>query len=86
MKAFACPINTARGGFVDGDALYWALKEGEIAMAAFDVTDPEPPGARSPLLAMGNIIITAHSAFFSADSEAKERYVARWGPMKESGR
>jgi len=71
MKATACLINTARGGFVDGDALYRALEEGEVAMAALDVTDPEPPGAGNPLLALDNVIITAHSAFFSPDSEAE---------------
>lgn len=110
MKITACLINTARGGFVDEAALCQALKEGEIAMAALDVTDPEPPGPGSLLLAMDNVIITAHSAFFSPTSEAerwhrpveevarvmrgewprsvvnpqaKEKYVVRWGAMKE---
>lgn len=110
MKTTACLINTARGGLIDEAALYRALKEGEIAMAALDVTDPEPPKPQSPLLAMDNVIITAHSAFFSPTSEAerwhrpvdevarvmrgewpeavvnpqaKEKYVARWGAMKE---
>ena len=110
MKTTACLINTARGGFVDEAALYQALKEGKIAMAALDVTDPEPPDPQSPLLAMNNVISTAHSAFFSPTSEAerwhrpvaevtrvmrgewpravvnpqaKEKYVARWGAMKE---
>lgn len=111
MKTTACLINTARGGFIDEGALYQALKEGKIAMAALDVTDPEPPGPGSLLLAMDNVIVTAHSAFFSPTSEAerwhrpveevarvmrgewprsvvnpqaKEKYVVRWGAMKES--
>ena len=110
MKPTACLINTARGGFVDEAALYQALKEGKIAMAALDVTDPEPPDPKSPLLALNNVVSTAHSAFFSPDSEAerwhrpveevarimrgewpraivnpqaKEKYVARWGVMRE---
>jgi D-3-phosphoglycerate dehydrogenase len=110
MKASACLINTARGGFVDEVALCQALKEGELAMAALDVADPEPPDPGNPLLTMGNVIITAHSAFFSPTSEAerwhrpveevarvmrgewpralvnpqaKEKYVARWGAIKE---
>jgi D-3-phosphoglycerate dehydrogenase len=110
MKPTACLINTARGGFVDEADLYQALKEGIIAIAALDVADPEPPDPKSPLLALNNVISTAHSAFFSPDSEAerwhrpveevarimrgewpraivnpqsKEKYVARWGAMKE---
>ncbi len=79
MKANACLINTARGGFVDEIALYRALKNNHIAMAALDVMDPEPPDSKNPLLAMDNIIITAHSAFFSLLSEAE-----RWRrPVEE---
>ncbi len=74
MKPTACLINTARGGFVDEAALCQALKEGEIAMVALDVTDVEPPGLQSALLGMDNVIITAHSAFFSPDSEAERWY------------
>ncbi|TET66983.1 MAG: hypothetical protein E3J40_04160, partial [Dehalococcoidia bacterium] len=82
MKPTACLINTARGGFIDESALYQALKEGKIAMAALDVTDPEPPAPKSPLLAMDNVISTAHSAFFSPTSEAE-----RWHrPVEEVSR
>ena len=42
MKPTAILINTARGPIVDPGALYVALKEGQIAYAALDVTDPEP--------------------------------------------
>ncbi len=110
MKPTACLINTARGGFIDEAALYQALKEGRLAMAALDVADPEPPDPNSPLLIMDNVISTAHSAFYSPNSEAerwhrpveevarvmrgewpkaivnpqaKEKYIARWGQMKE---
>ncbi len=110
MKPTAFLINAARGGLIDETALYRALKGGELAMAALDVADPEPPDPGNPLLGMENVIFTAHSAFFSPDSEAerwhrpvlevarllrgewpkavvnpgaRERYVARWGEMKE---
>jgi glyoxylate reductase len=42
MKPTAVLINAARGGVVDSEALYKALRDGEIAYAALDVTEPEP--------------------------------------------
>ncbi|MBE0479387.1 MAG: C-terminal binding protein [Dehalococcoidia bacterium] len=75
MKKTACLINTARGAIVDFAALFSALKEGYIAMAAFDVTEPEPIEASSPLLGLPNFIVTAHSAGISpqAFSELQRR-------------
>ncbi len=60
MKKSAMLINTARGGVVDPDALYSALKNGEIAFAALDVTEPEPIPVDSPLLTLENVLITPH--------------------------
>ena len=60
MKPSAFLINTARGPIIDEPALIAALKEGQIAGAALDVQDPEPPDASSPLYELGNIILTPH--------------------------
>jgi glyoxylate reductase len=60
MKATAYLINAARGKIIDSKALYTALKTGEIAFAALDVTDPEPLPASDPLLTLPNILITPH--------------------------
>ncbi|SVC81059.1 uncharacterized protein METZ01_LOCUS333913, partial [marine metagenome] len=43
MKKSARIINTSRGGIIDEDALYNALKEGNLAGAALDVFETEPP-------------------------------------------
>lgn len=73
MKPSAYVINTARGGLIDQDALYHALKEGLIAGAGLDVTSPEPLPTDSPLLSLDNVIITAHSAFCSDMSQRELR-------------
>ena len=71
MKPTACLINTARGGFIDEDALRDALKAGRPAMAAIDVLTTEPPTG-DPLLALDNVICTGHYAFFSPESFAEQ--------------
>lgn len=60
MKPTAYLINAARGKIIDSEALYIALKKGDIAFAALDVTDPEPLPASHPLLTLPNILITPH--------------------------
>jgi len=60
MKSTAYFINASRGPVVDTDALFDALKTGEIAYAALDVTDPEPLPVDHPLLQLDNILITPH--------------------------
>jgi len=60
MKPSAHFINVARGPVVDTMALHEALRTGQIAYAALDVTDPEPIPADHPLLKLNNILITPH--------------------------
>jgi phosphoglycerate dehydrogenase-like enzyme len=62
MKASACLINVGRGPQVDVPALVDALRNHRIAGAALDVFDREPLPADSPLWAIGNLLITPHTA------------------------
>ena len=59
MKKSARIINTSRGGIIDEDALYNALKEGNLAGAALDVFETEPP-IGSKLTSLSNFILTPH--------------------------
>ena len=60
MKRSSILVNAARGAVVDPKALYRALKEGWIAGAALDVTDPEPIPAGDPLLTVENCVVVPH--------------------------
>jgi glyoxylate reductase len=62
MKATAILVNTSRGGTVDPQALYDALKRKRIQAAAIDVTELEPIAPDDPLLTLENLIISPHIA------------------------
>ncbi len=71
MKRTAVLVNTARGPIVDTGALERALREGWIAAAALDVTDPEPLPPDHPLLALPNCLVVPHIG--SATVAARDR-------------
>jgi glyoxylate reductase len=60
MKKTAYLINAARGSIVEPEALYQALKNGQIAGAGLDVTEPEPLPADHPLYSLRNCLIVPH--------------------------
>jgi glycerate dehydrogenase len=65
MKSGAILINTARGALVDASALVDALSSGQIAGAAIDVLQEEPPVNGNALLDYrgDNLILTPHIAW-----------------------
>jgi glyoxylate reductase len=62
MKRSAILINASRGPVVDPRALYDALKNGTIAAAGLDVTEPEPLPGDHPLLTLPNCLVVPHIA------------------------
>ena len=78
MKREAFLINAARGPLIDEEALYAALANGVIAGAGLDVMVDNVPSREHPLLALENVIITPHVAFFSQEStlELEQRAAA----------
>lgn len=68
MKPTAYLINTSRGGLIDPAALWSALENNQIAGAALDVFEPEPPNLNEPLYRDERVIVTPHAAFVSSES------------------
>ena len=67
MKSSAFLINAARGGIVNEDDLYVALRDKVIAGAGIDVFEKEPPSS-SPLLDLQNVVLTPHTAAFTHEA------------------
>ncbi len=76
MKPNAILINTSRGPVVDTQALYQALKDGQIGYAALDVTDPEPLPGDHPLLSLPNLIVAPHIASATVTSRTQMALMA----------
>jgi D-3-phosphoglycerate dehydrogenase len=66
MKEGAILINTSRGGLVDEDALYDALKSGKLASAGFDVFEKEPYSGK--LTELDNAVLTCHIGSYAIES------------------
>ncbi len=70
MKPSVRIVNAARGGIVDEEALYSALKEGRVAGAGLDVYAKEPC-TDSPLFQFDQVVCTPHLG--ASTDEAQEK-------------
>ena len=71
MKRSARLVNSSRGGVVDEKALAEALKGREIAGAALDVFETEPPTRDHPLLALDSATVTPHLGASTEEAQLK---------------
>ncbi|QGH70822.1 D-2-hydroxyacid dehydrogenase [Pseudactinotalea sp. HY158] len=55
-------INVGRGELARTDDLVTALRAGELAGAALDVVDPEPPPPGHPLWELPGVVLTPHNS------------------------
>ena len=62
MKKSAIVVNACRGGVVDEEALFAALRDKRILGAGLDVFEKEPTMADNPLFTLDNIVVTPHAA------------------------
>jgi D-3-phosphoglycerate dehydrogenase len=90
MKRGVIVVNVSRGGIVDEAALTDALDSGQVAYAALDVRDPEPPDAEhDTITGRSDVVLTQHIAASSVESiaglhvEAAEQIIAL---LREAGR
>ncbi|MGZ3756170.1 MAG: phosphoglycerate dehydrogenase [Mucilaginibacter sp.] len=67
IKEKAFLINASRGGVVDEDCLYDALKSGKLAGAAVDVFSREPYNGK--LCDLDNIILTPHLGSYAEEGK-----------------
>ena len=68
MKPSAVLINVSRGGVIDQDAVYEALKARRIMGAGLDVYSPEPHPPGHPLTTLDNVVLTPHVAAGTLDT------------------
>ncbi|MGB9499236.1 MAG: phosphoglycerate dehydrogenase [Dissulfuribacterales bacterium] len=75
MKEGSWIVNVSRGGAIDEDLLYNAIKDGRLAGAAMDVFEKEP--YNGPLKNLENIILTPHIGSYAKEARTEmERQAA----------
>lgn len=65
MKTGALLLNVSRGGLIEEDELYAALKSGKLAGAGLDAFEQEP--YRGPLTELPQVVLTAHMGSYAKE-------------------
>ena len=71
MKKSSFIINCARGGILNEEDLYEALKNKNISGAGLDVFDVEPTPSSNPLFKLNNVILSPHIAGVTVESTVR---------------
>ena len=66
MKQGAFVINVSRGGLIDEQQLYLAIKSGRLGGAGLDCFEKEP--YEGPLLELPQVVLTAHMGSYAKES------------------
>lgn len=69
MKDGVVIINTSRGGIIDEEAAYDALKSGKLGGLGLDAFENEPP-KDSPLFEFDNVVVTPHTGAHTKEATA----------------
>ena len=69
MKPGAIFVNTSRGGLVDTQALYEALKSRHLNSAGVDVHETEPVPAGYVLFGLDNVVLSDHTGWYSEEAQ-----------------
>lgn len=77
LKRYPIFLNVGRGGCVDEEALYAALKEGKVCAAGLDVLKDENPNlSKNKFVGMDNVLMTPHAAFYTVESVARAQRIS----------
>lgn len=69
MKQGVRIVNCARGGIIDEDGLYEAIRSGKVAGAALDVFCCEPPELDHPLFSCSQVVVTPHLGASTSEAQ-----------------
>ena len=64
-------VNTARGGIINEQDLYQALKDKKLRAAGLDVYEQEPPPSDHPLFELSNVLLTPHNAALTLECRVR---------------